>query len=372
LCVIEHASRYHRQMLLPMVAADGQRMLARSVALVVGCGALGCVAADLLARAGVGRLILVDRDVVEPSNLHRQTLFTEADAQARLPKAEAARQRLSAVNSGILIEAHAADLTPETARRLAVAFESPEPLHAQPRVIVDATDNFPTRLLLNDLAVKLGVPFVYGGGIATEGTLATILPAHPDRDWQPAGPTACLRCLVPEPPPSGSLPTCDTAGVLGATTSLIASLQAAEALKCLLNRWDATARTIRKFDLWTNAAASLPIDGDSRDPGCPCCGRRSFDVLDGAFAGARASLCGRNAVQIQPGAAGRVDLQQIASRWAALGPVQATQFMVRVAPPQADGQSTLELTLFADGRAIVEGTTDQDRAVALYARLVGH
>lgn len=355
-----------------MIGDAGQRRLGRSRAVIVGCGALGCVAADLLTRAGVGTLVLIDRDVVEPTNLHRQTLFTEADARDRLPKAEAARQRLSAVNSDITIHAHIADFVPSNAERLTGLLDTPASLDESPAVLIDATDNFPTRLLLNDLAVKHGLPMVYAGAVAMEGALATILPQHPARDWAGGRATACLRCLVPELPEPGSLPTCDTAGVLGATTSVIASLQAAEAIKCLLGRWDAAASSLRKLDLWTNQSTATQFDRDAIDPACPCCSQRRFAYLDGQHANTGATLCGRNAVQIQPAQPANLDLQAIAEQWQKLAAVQATAFMVRATLPGADETAAMEMTLFADGRAIIEGTTDAERAAAIYAQLVGH
>ncbi|MGP1346470.1 MAG: ThiF family adenylyltransferase [Phycisphaerales bacterium] len=376
--------RYARQALLPQIGVEGQRQLARSTAVVVGCGALGCVSSDLLARAGVGRLILIDRDVVEPSNLHRQTLFTESDAAARAPKAIAARDRLAQVNGSIEIIAHIADLNHTNAERLiappASLAADPDPDGSPRLALIDATDNFPTRLLLNDLAVRHGVPLLYAGGVATHASMATILPRHPDRAWGACGATACLRCLMPEPPAPGSVPTCDTAGVLGMATSAIASLQSAEAIKCLLGRWEAVSRSLRSFDLWDNRAASTPIDGDAIDPACPCCAGRTFEFLDGSRASPRGALCGRDAIQVRPDRGATLDLAALAERWNSLPGLYATPYMVRarIDEPVQNGENaggpgrSVEITAFADGRAIVSGTTDPQRAAAIYARYIGH
>lgn len=355
-----------------MIGEQGQHRLARSTAIIVGCGALGCVSADLLARAGVGTLILIDRDIVETTNLQRQTLYTEADAEARLPKAEAARRRLAQVNAAITIHAHIADLAHANAEQLSTLRATPTSLDEHPIVLIDATDNFPTRFLLNDLAVKHGLPFLYAGGIATQGTLATILPKHPARDWDGTNPTACLRCLIPEPPPPGSVPTCDTAGVLGPLTSTIASLQAAEAIKCLLADWPSIARTLHSIDLWTNRQTNTPIDSDAINPECPCCGARSFTYLAGEHAPPNAALCGRNAVQVRPSKRIALDLAALADQLRPSVPVHATPFMLRTSVPASPDEPPIELTVFADGRAIVEGTSDLARAQAIYARLIGH
>jgi adenylyltransferase/sulfurtransferase len=340
-------SRYHRQMLLPDFGEEGQKKLAAGRALVVGVGALGCGIADQLARAGVGSLTLLDRDLVDWTNLQRQTLFDEEDARQALPKAQAARARLSRVNSQIDVRTLVRDLTSANAEATIA--------EARPQVIVDGTDNFETRYLLNDLSVKHGIPFVYGGAVATRGMAATFVPGR--------GP--CLRCLFEEAPEPGTTPTCDTAGVLGAAVMIVSSCQAVDAIKLLIGREDLVSTTLLDFDAWNLAnRRRLDISKSKRDD-CPCCGKRRFEYLEGA-AGDSATLCGQNAVQIAPAKLGDVDLDALAARWRGHGKVNVTHFFARC---MLDGG--LELTVFGDGRGIVRGTRDPSVARSLYARLVG-
>jgi adenylyltransferase/sulfurtransferase len=286
----------------------------------------------------VGRLTLIDRDYVEASNLHRQWLFEEADAAEAMPKAAAAERRIRAINSGIESRGAIADLTAENAPELLGGAD----------LILDGTDNFETRYLINDFAVSRGIPWVYGAAVASYGIAMPVIP----------GRTPCLRCVYPEPP-SGAQPTCETAGVLSVVVSAIASVQVAEALKILTGA-PMRAR-ITTMDLWSGGIRQ--IDAPERDADCPACGRREFPYL---ATGRRApmSLCGRNAVQIA--ASGRtVDLLELAGRLDGLGHVQANEYALRfVAAPY-------ELTVFADGRAIVKGTNDTGIARSLYARYVG-
>ena len=345
--------RYHRQMLLPGVGEEGQRRLLASRALVVGCGALGTVIADLLARAGVGALTIVDRDVVEATNLQRQTLFDEADAAAGVPKAEAAARKLRAVNSGVRIEAVVADFGPRTAEKIARGRSGD-----MPGVIVDGTDNFQTRYLLNDLAVARGVPYIYGGAVGTAGMSMTIVP----------GRTPCLRCVFPDLPAPGTTPTCDTAGVLGPVTATVAAHEAAEAIKALLGRHEALSRGLVRFDLW--GGGWRRIDLGEATPGCPCCGQREFPFLDGSIAARAAVLCGRDSVQVNPSpesVRSRLDLDALALRLAEHGSFESTRLLVR-GTLREEG---LELTVFPDARAIVKGTTEPGIAMAVYARYVG-
>jgi adenylyltransferase/sulfurtransferase len=356
--------RYHRQMLLPGIGEEGQRRLLASHAVVVGCGALGCAIGDLLARAGVGTLTLIDRDVVEWTNLQRQTLFDERDAVEGMPKAEAARRRLAAVNSGITINAFVADVTAANAESLI----APPPGHSvTPSLLLDGTDNFETRYLLNDLAVKRGVPYVYGGAVGTHGMQMSILP----------GRTACLRCLFEEPPPAGTTVTCDTVGVLGPLISMVAASEAADAIKILAGLPDQVPAGLLDVDLWGNEVRRLAVGGPRAE--CPCCGRRQFEFLSGARAAGPASLCGQDAVQIAaPAGAERIDLEVLAARLAPHGPFKALgRFLVRgtLAHERGDGSradgAPIELTVFADGRAIVKGTTRPEIARSIYARYVG-
>src|SRR5262245_61898797 len=272
-------SRYHRQMLRPDIGGEGQRRIGEGRALVVGVGALGCGVADQLARAGVGSLTLLDRDLVDWTNLQRQTLYEEEDARQALPKAEAARARLSRVNSQIEITGLVRDLTSTNAEATVEA--------AKPDVIVDGTDNFETRYLLNDLSVMHGIPFVYGGAVGTRGMAATFVPGR--------GP--CLRCIFEEAPPPGTTPTCDTAGVLGAAVMIVASCEAVDAIKLLIGRTDLVSTTLLDFDAW-NLENRRRLDiSKSKRADCPCCGQRRFEFLEGG-GGESATLCGQNAVQV--------------------------------------------------------------------------
>lgn len=352
--------RYARQMLLPGFGVESQRALLASRVTVVGCGALGTVAAESLVRAGVGHVRIVDRDLVEHSNLQRQTLFTQRDADDAVPKSVAAADRLRLINPDVEIEPAIADLTPRNV----------EQLISGSRAVLDCTDNFQTRYLLNDACVKLTTPLIYGGAVGTRGMAMTILPrAGQPTDWQP---TPCLRCVFPEPPAPRSSPTCDTAGVLGPVAGIVANVQASETLKVLLRRWDLTSRDLLDFDPWLNQRRRINLRS-MLDPNCPCCARRNFAHLD-ALAADSASLCGQNAVQLPPPSANssRPSLSDLADR---LTPVvtpaklRRTAHFVRAALETPRGER--ELTLFADGRAIIRGTSDPAEARALYARYVG-
>ncbi len=344
-------------MLLPGIGEEGQRRLLSSSALVVGCGALGCVLADALARAGVGRLVLIDRDIVEITNLQRQILYDEADARDGVPKAAAAARRLKAVNSAIVIEPVVADLNARNVERLVRSVGSSG-------VVVDGTDNFQTRYLLNDACVKAAVPLVYGGVVGTAGMNMTILP----------GRTPCLRCVFPDPPAPGSTPTCDTAGVLGPMVSAVAAAQAAEAIKVLLGRDDLIRPTLVQFDLWNNQRHAIELSALDRST-CPCCAQRRFDFLEGEHSDSgTTSLCGSNAIQVLPATSGAaVDLAALADRLAAHGAFERTEHLLRgvLAAESARSGWPVELTVFRDGRALVKGTTDAAVARSIYARYVG-
>jgi len=347
----ESLARYHRQRLLPGVGDAGQRRLLESSALIVGVGALGTVVAEHLCRAGVGRLTLVDRDIVELTNLQRQTLFDTADADNSTPKAIAAQRRLLQINPGVAITAlveHASARTLEATLAASGA-----------GVIVDATDNFQTRYVLNDLAVKRDVPLCYGGAIGTAGMSLTIRP----------GVTPCLRCLFPEPPPPGAAPTCDTAGVLASVTGVIAGFQAAEALKILLGREDLCATTLREVDLWTCRLRELNIDS-ARDPACPCCGKRRFEHLESGLSDLSLALCGTSSIQISPPQSpgrSRLDLPALHARLGPHGEFRLTTHLLK----GTLRESGLGLTVFPDARAMVHGTSDATLARTVYDRYVG-
>jgi molybdopterin-synthase adenylyltransferase len=333
--------RYSRQIRFAPFGAEGQQNLAASLAVIVGCGALGTVQATLLARAGVGRLHLIDRDYVEESNLQRQILYSEEDAGIGLPKAEAARRHLLEANSGVNIEALVSDLNPADAADLLGGAD----------VILDGTDNFETRLLINDYAVHEGIPWIYGAAVGSYGIAMPILPDD----------TACFRCVYPDLP-GGVQPTCETAGILGPVTSMIGSIQAMEALKILAGRSSSVRRKIFRADLWNGPVRESPMP--ERDPSCPTCGRREFPYLTGRNR-APVSLCGRNAVQIHERSR-PLNLAELALRLDGLGTVRANEFALRF----HDGEH--EVTVFPDGRAIIKGTTDVGVARSIYSRYVGN
>lgn len=333
------AGRYLRQTILPQMGEGAQRRLGAAHAAVVGAGALGCVAADLLARAGVGRLTLIDRDVVELTNLQRQSLFTEDDARDATPKAIAAAERLRRVNSEIAIDSHVADLTPRNAEDLLTGAD----------VILDGTDNFETRLLLNDVSVKHARTLCYAGVVGTRAMWASFVPGGP-----------CLRCLLPDLPAPGSVETCDTAGVLGPAAAACAAAQAADAIRVLVDG-GGPHRGLSEWDIWTGGRREITL---RRDPGCPCCGLSRFDYLNGRVSDT-VVLCGSDAVQVCPAAQTGADLSRVARLFGEVGAVHASPYLVR---GRVSGH---EVTVFADGRAIVKGTRDAGRARAVYARLLG-
>jgi adenylyltransferase/sulfurtransferase len=357
-------SRYARQHVLPDFGEAGQQRLAQSHVAIVGIGALGCALADHLARAGVGRMTLIDRDVVDATNLQRQCLFTEDDAARALPKAEAALARVRAINTAVRVEAHAADLHAGNAESLLGL-----PGDA-PRVLLDGSDNFATRYLLNDLSVKHAIPYAYAGVVATRAAQATFVPGG-----------ACLRCVFPESPGPGAEPTCETAGVLGAVVAIVAGAQAVDALKLLLGRGDLLSGTMLEFDAWKNQRRRVDLSS-AKDPACPCCGLGRFEHLEGPHAADDAAICGQDAVQVWP-RAGRdasgpehqrepLSLAALAARVAPIAGTERSRFMLRITPRElVQGRPSMRLTVFPDGRAIVHGTTDPRVARAAYAKYVG-
>lgn len=322
---------------------DGQAALAAARVAIVGCGALGAAQAELLARAGIGCLRLIDRDTVEWSNLQRQRLFTEEDARQGLPKATAAAARLAQVNSSIRTEPRVADLDSGNIARLLEGCG----------LILDGTDNFETRYLLNDFSVARGVPWIYGAAVGSYGVSLTIRP----------GITGCLECAFGSRPMTPA-ESCETAGVLNWVVDWVAAQQAGEAIKLCAGREAALRATIVAADLWRNELRELAPP--PRDPDCVCCGRREFVHLEAVAAAGAAVLCGRNAVQLNP-RRGELDLAATAARLAPVGQVRQNAYLLRFAPDT----SGLELTLFADGRAIVHGTADPAAARSLYARYLG-
>ena len=337
---LELNDRYSRQILFHGVGAEGQRRLAEARVAVVGCGATGSAVVSLLARSGVGTIRIIDRDYVEPSNLQRQTLFDEADARESLPKAVAAARRIAAFNSQIVVEPKVADLTPDN---IEVLLEGAQ-------LILDGTDNFETRYLVNDFAVKRAIPWIYAAAVGSYGVTLNILP----------GTTACLACVFPESP-HGTFETCETAGILNSAVNLVASIEATEALKQLVGATEKVRRTLLSFDVWTNERAEV-LAAKPR-PQCRTCGERDFVHLAGEGR-PHITLCGRNSVQIherhRP-----VDFREINERLKPHGIVRHNDFVLKF------WHEPYEMTLFPDGRAIIKGTTDTGVARSLYARYVG-
>jgi adenylyltransferase/sulfurtransferase len=334
-------SRYAKQLLFRPVGKEGQERLRRSRITIVGLGALGSVLANHLARAGVGFLRLCDRDFVELDNLQRQVLYDEEDVRAALPKAAAAAAKLARINSEVVLDPRVTDVGHANAEELARDVD----------LVLDGTDNFETRFVLNDACVKLGRPWVYGGCVGSYGMAMAVLPGE--------GP--CFACLLGERPAPGTSPTCDTAGVLNTAVAVVASLQANEALKILLGKREALAGGLQTLDLWSNTFQVVRVP---RSASCEVCAGRKFRHLEGAPSGA-ISLCGRNAVQVSPAPGARLDLAEAERRLAPLGTVRRNAYLLKFA---ADG---CELTIFPDARAIIQGTEDLARARSLYARYVG-
>jgi len=337
-------ARYARQMLVPGIGEVGQRKIGASSVAVVGCGALGCVSSTLLARAGVGFLRIIDRDFVDLSNLQRQILFDEEDVRSMTPKAVAAQQRLSKANPTIRIEGVVSDLAPENAVELLGGFS----------LILDGTDNFETRFLINDISVRHDIPWIYTACLASYGLTMNIIP----------GETACLRCLMETAPPPGSVPTCDTAGVLGPIVTIIAGIQAAEALKYLSGNRDAMSGDLLSVDAWSGAVTrvSVPRGGGRRR--CATCDGLEFSSLSGR--GSRSTtLCGRNAVQVRPESPVRLDLAELGARLSGAFPVESSPYLLRFTVDD------VQISVFADGRAIITGTEDPVTARGIYARYVG-
>jgi molybdopterin/thiamine biosynthesis adenylyltransferase len=326
--------------LFPAIGPEGQQRLARAAVAVVGCGATGSVVASLLARSGVGTIRIIDRDYVETSNLQRQALFDEADAAESLPKAIAAARKISAFNSQIVVEPQVADLTPLNIEALLQGVQ----------LILDGTDNFETRYLLNDYSVKTGVPWIYAAAVGSYGVTLNVLP----------GETACLACIFPVPP-HGAVETCETAGILNSAVNLVASIEAGEALKLLVGAKTRLRRSLLSFDVWYNERAE--VSASKPRPACRACGERDFIHLAGEGR-PHITLCGRNSVQIherhRP-----IDFGEMSRRLTPLGVVRHNDFVLKF------WHEPYEMTLFADGRAIIKGTTDTAVARSLYARYVG-
>ena len=331
--------RYSRQIIFPGIGEEGQRKLSRSYAIIIGCGALGTIIATSLVRAGVGKVRIIDRDFIEYHNLQRQVLFDEDDIKNQLPKAIAAERHLKRVNSSVEIEGIVAD----------VNYTNIERLVREADVILDGLDNFETRLLINDVSLKHGIPWVYGGAISSFGMTMTIIPHE----------TPCFRCFSPGST-SGMIQTCDTAGVISPAPFIIGSLQTTEAMKILVGTGDIN-REIITIDVWAGTFQHLKIS-PRRD--CPAC-EGKYESLDGRSVGRTTVLCGQNAVQVLNPGAERLALGELAAHLKAVGEVSYNEFMLRFTV------NSHEMLIFPDGRAIIKNTTDESLARGLYAKYIG-
>jgi molybdopterin-synthase adenylyltransferase len=343
--------RYSRQMRVPGIGKAGQERILNSRVTLCGVGALGTVLANALVRAGVGSIRVIDRDFVEPSNLQRQVLFDESDVTNNMPKSEAAVAKMRQINSNVKLEAVVADINRTNI----------EELCRDADLILDGTDNFEVRYTINDVAVKLGKPWIYGGAVGTEGMTMTIIP----------GETPCLQCVFEKSPGPGEVATCETTGVLGPAVGVIANMQAAEALKILAGKKETINRELIKLDLWDNTYSKMKIAKLAGRKGkCPCCALRQFEWLDGEQGTQMTSLCGRNAVQVTQRAGTKLDLGQLANQLKTNGTVTSNKFLLKCT--LVDAGETYEFTVFPDGRAIIKGTDDCDRAKTLYAKYIGY
>ena len=335
--------RYSRQILFSNIGKDGQEKLLASRVLLVGCGALGASHAEMLARAGVGFLRVVDRDFVEFSNLQRQTLYSESDAKEHLPKAIAAKSRLTKINSEIEIDAIVADINNSNI----------ESFVSDVDLVVDGTDNFEVRYLVNDACIKLSKTWIYGAAVSSYGTSMTIIPDE----------TPCLRCIFEEIPSAGSSPTCDTAGVIQPIISAISAVQVAEALKILIGKTEKLHKSLVQIDVWENDWRKIKLGKPNSD--CNCCGKKNFEFLDATNQDFFTTLCGRNAVQIQPPNSNQIDLPKLAQTLENIGDIKLNEYLLRL------NIDDYELTIFKDARAIIRGTEDLTIARSVYAKYIG-
>jgi molybdopterin-synthase adenylyltransferase len=336
--------RYSRQILFSGIGPEGQAKLQSSRAVIIGCGALGSAQAEALARAGVGKLRIVDRDFVESSNLQRQTMFTERDAAERLPKAIACANHLGEINSDIEVESEIADVNHSNIERF---IENAE-------VVIDGTDNFATRYLINDACVKHNQNWVYGAAVGSYGVTMTIRPRA----------TPCLRCIFPEAPPAASAPTCDTAGVIMPIISIVASVQVAEALKLLAGDPQSLHNSLMQFDVWRNEWRKISLGQPLAD--CPTCALGQYETLNAEARDFAAVMCGRHAVQISPSESVHLDLAALRQKLEPAGEVKANDYLLRFRTGE------YELTVFQDARSIIRGTDDIATARSLYSKYIGN
>jgi len=340
-------NRYARQIRFTPIGADGQRSLEQSRVAIVGMGALGSVIASHLVRSGVGYVRIIDRDIIETSNLQRQMLYTEQDVSELKPKAEAAATHLRSFNSEVTIEPIVADLTAANAEELLSGVD----------LIVDGSDNFSVRYLMNDFSIKHTIPWIYGGAVGASGMTMTIIP----------GKTPCYRCLFANPPQPGTTDTCETAGVISPVVDIIASTESAEAIKLLSGNTQALHGTLFQVDVWNHAWIPVSLNNSKRSD-CPTCGERRFDFLDQSHEeSAAAALCGRNSVQITPSAPASLQLEQLALRLKDAGVITLNRYLLRI-----ELSSSMTIVVFPDGRAIVQGTDHLAKARSIYAEILGY
>jgi len=337
--------RYSRQILFQHIGVERQKELAGSYAVVIGCGALGSVSSSYLARAGIGHLRIIDRDFIEESNLQRQILFDENDIEHNLPKAIAAQKKLQGINSRINIEGIVADLN----------YANVEDLTRGADIILDGTDNFETRFLINDICVKNNIPWIYGACIESKGLTMNIIPLQ----------TPCLRCVFENLPQAGTFPTCDTAGVIGPIASVIASIQVTEAIKILTKNFKSVNKSLLEIDVWDTKFKQLDVEELSRLNNCPTCKSHNYEFLDAKDGVMITLLCGKNAVQVMYRNAGKVNLEQLAQRLSLTVDVSYNDFMLKFT------DKDFEFTVFPDGRAIITGTNDASMAKSLYSKYLG-
>jgi adenylyltransferase/sulfurtransferase len=336
--------RYSRQVLFNSIGREGQQKLLNSRVAIIGCGALGSSQAEALARAGIGKLRIVDRDFVEFSNLQRQTMFTERDAAERLPKAIACANRIGEINSDINVEPEVADVNHSNIERLVSDVD----------VVIDGTDNFATRFLINDACVKHEVNWVYGAAVGSYGVSMTVRPHE----------TPCLRCIFPEAPPAASAPTCDTAGVIMPIISIVASVQVTEALKLLTGKFDDLHNSLMQFDVWRNEWRKISVGKPL--PDCPTCGLGDYETLNADAREFAAVMCGRHAVQISPSDSVHIDLDALRKKLESSGDVKGNDYLLRFRTGE------YELTIFQDARSIIRGTDDIATARSLYSKYIGN
>ncbi|MCS6885815.1 MAG: ThiF family adenylyltransferase [Acidobacteriota bacterium] len=337
-------NRYSRQILFEGIGQEGQKYLSKSHVTIVGCGAIGSASAEALARAGVGSLRIIDRDVVEPSNLHRQSLYDETDAKNHLPKAEAAKRRLQMLNSELQIEAIVRDVSSTNTEHLLEGTD----------LVLDGTDNFETRFIINDACIKRSIPWIYAAAVSSYGLTMTVIPEK----------TPCLRCIFEQLPPPASAPTCETAGVILPIISSISAIQVTEAIKILIRRYELLHKSLVQLDIWKNRYVKIDVT-NARSKDCICCSRKIFDYLSQPQS-LVATLCGRNTVQVVPNAGFKIDLKQLAEKLRPHGEVQINRFLLRFKLPEG-----YELTIFPDARSLIHGTADTTTARSIYAKFVG-